>query len=710
MCGIVAYCACKHVGRESQVNGSDVILYDSSEQERLAEDLQKALDLIKYRGPDGSGVWISQTGYVGLGHCRLSINDLSPAGLQPLHSEHIHAVVNGEIYDYDQLRMDCIESGYKFTSTSDSELVVALYKRYGTPALFKYLRGEFAFVLYDGKEERVIAGRDRYGIKPLMWTIIGDKIVFGAEAKAFLAMGWKPEWDVHAISDCGWMSDDRTIFKGVKKLLPGQWMEISSDGTIQTHTYWDAEYPEKARTEIRNIDDMILQVREKLIEAVRTRMKADVPVGVYLSGGIDSSAVAGIMAHLAREEHVNLGSERSTRVSCFTIQFPDGSTHNESEIADRTAEWLGVKIHKKYVDEQQFANDFEDAAYHSEHHNCDLNNVAKYALSSLTRECGVKVVLTGEGSDEHFAGYSFVLSYFLQQPDWSMPDETLAMNEGLRETLYKSANSESARVWEAQGYYSHEANSPNGTNGPAAPESWFTVAFQPKQSLFSPWVRNQYGGIWDRGEAVLASCTPEVREKMLHKWHPGHTALYLCIKSFLPNIILAGVGDRTEMAHSIEGRPPFLDHVLSDYINMLPPSVKAKYSEEQDRFDAISSFWWKDAGSGIRAQTEKWILREAVKPFVTEELYRRRKQPFLAPMNWPVNGPLHQLFMRILTKEAIENLGFVDYATVEEALRDAFGEDAKPEAFKTVINVGAWVTLGRRFGIQKASVENSAWA
>ncbi|KAL8862212.1 MAG: hypothetical protein Q9198_010486, partial [Flavoplaca austrocitrina] len=269
-------------------------------------------------------------------HCRLSINDLSPSGSQPLTSDdgQIHAVVNGEIYDYDRLRDICAtEHGYKFNGESDSQLVVALYKIHGAPAFFEHLRGEFAFVLYDGREgrERVIAGRDRFGIKPLVWTVVDGRLLMAAEAKAFLPMGWKPEWDVGAIVDGGWMMDERTLFKGVKKVLPGHCMEVTEERGVETRKYWDAEYEDKSKVETRSIDEMVLGVRERLVESIRLRLRADVPVGVYLSGGIDSSAVAGIVTQLAKENNVKIGSQApSTRVACFSVRFPEESGYDES--------------------------------------------------------------------------------------------------------------------------------------------------------------------------------------------------------------------------------------------------------------------------------------------------------------------------------------------------------------------------------------------
>lgn len=215
------------------------------------KQLQASIALLNHRGPDESGIWVNDDASVALGHCRLAINDLSPSGRQPLSSDdgYIQAVVNGEIYDQDRLREFCsAEHGYKFCSESDSELVVALYKIYGSPGLFLHLRGEFAFVLYDQRpgQQRVVAARDRFGIKPLVWTTIDDRVLLASEAKAFLPLGWKPEWDVEAIATSAWQLDHRTLFKGVHKLLPGHWLEIK-DARVEQFRYWDAEYEDKVR-------------------------------------------------------------------------------------------------------------------------------------------------------------------------------------------------------------------------------------------------------------------------------------------------------------------------------------------------------------------------------------------------------------------------------------------------------------------------------
>ncbi|KLJ12401.1 asparagine synthase (glutamine-hydrolyzing) [Blastomyces silverae] len=704
MCGITASIALSL----GQVRGGTHDSTEAARDEPLAYKLQASLEKIKHRGPDGSGVWVSPDGSVGLGHCRLAINDLSPSGSQPLSSDdgQIHAVVNGEIYDYDRLRGICaVVHGYKFHGESDSELVLALYKIYGCPEFFKHLRGEFAFILYDSRDgcERVIAGRDRFGIKPLFWTTVGDRVLLAAESKAFLPLGWKPEWDVGAIVERGWMVDDRTQFKGVKKVQPGQWLEISKKG-LELHRYWDSDYEDKTKPDTRSIDEMVIGVRERLVEAVRLRLRADVPVGIYLSGGIDSAALAGIVTQLARKEHIKIGNQAATRVACFSVQFPEDSGYDESGIADRTAKWLGLETIKKLVDEATLADSFTDAVYHCEHHNIDLNFVAKFALSTLPQENGIKVVMTGEGADEHFAGYAYFPHDLVLEPDLSQPNTPLSSDE-FRKQLLKKVVDETSNISRNLG---EDKNRKNGdprfladANGSLMPIilSWLT---QPSTEMFASWIHDS-NQEYDFYKALMMSHSCEVRAKMRSTWHPLHTSLYMWNNSALPNYVLSDLGDRVEMAHSVEGRPPFLDHHLTDYVSSLPPSVKIAYTAQQTPADTQQDgAIWKHAGSALQSLTEKWIMREAVRPYITDEMYRRRKNPFVAPLKWPEKGALHRMFEKLLTRDAVENLGFVDYNVVERGLGRAFGDNADVLAFRTLMCVGSWVALSQTFGVKKA--------
>ncbi|GME22605.1 asparagine synthase [Neofusicoccum parvum] len=268
---------------------------------KLSQELDASLEAIKHRGPDSRGQWISPDNRIALGHVRLAINDLAPTGAQPFHDPtgSIHAVVNGELYDYAALRASILRSSpsHAFRGHSDCELVTVLYRQHGLSFLSR-LRGEFSLCLYDARAQLFVAARDRYGIKPLFWRVdrARRRLEVAAEAKAWLPFGWAPEWDVRSLLEAGWNHDQRTLFAGVTKERP----------------YWDIEYPDKRVLEPRSEQEMIEGVRERLLDAVRVRLRADVPVGIYLSGGIDSSVIAGIVTHLVKERGEKIGNEKET--------------------------------------------------------------------------------------------------------------------------------------------------------------------------------------------------------------------------------------------------------------------------------------------------------------------------------------------------------------------------------------------------------------
>ena len=401
---------------------------------------------------------------------------------------------------------------------------------------------------------------------------------------------------------------------GVSKIRPAHYLTWRS-GHIEQRQYWDIDYPNKHILDTRSEEEMIQGVRSRLLDAVRLRLRADVPVGVYLSGGIDSSVVAGMVTHLVRERGEQIGNDQETdRVSCFGIAFDESSGFDESDVADRTASHLGVKFYKKHMDEMALATRFEEATYHCEHHNPDLNYVGKFALSEVPREHGFKVVLTGEGSDENFAGYTPVyLPDYLREPDYTWKANSLSDTDRVKHL----ASTEKAML---DYYHSVGASVPDSLekspssvaiarrqlNNLTTPISM--SAFQPPVSLFATWTSSTLCPA-DPHITIAQGIDGRVRSLIAEKqkWHPLHSALYIWSKGHLPNIFLTCLGDRTEMAHSIEARTPFLDHVLTEYVNGLPPSLKIRWKGDKEGF------------------VEKWVLREASKPFVTEEVLVRKK-------------------------------------------------------------------------------------
>ena len=372
-----------------------------------------------------------------------------------------------------------------------------------------------------------------------------------------------------------------------------------------------------------------------------------------------------------------------------------------AEVATRTAEWLGFECLKRDVDEEKLAANFQDAVYHAEHHNFDLNSVAKFALSSLPRELGVRAVLSGEGSDEHFGGYSYFAPDFLRDADTSMPGSLLSTNSDLRKELQLLAISEIENIIKPQGsklYCGPDDREADLVDDmcTASVLSWF-----PRGKLFADWVQADEIDM----RATRLQVLRDEHKSKTERWHSLHRAMREWGETMLPNVILTCLGDRSVMSHSIEGRQPFLDHHLTEYVNSLPPSVKMKYlplAKHDSHADRASDYWWKTAGSALQSIMEKWILREAMRPFITDEIYQRRKIMFLAPVRWKNDGPLHRMFKDILTKESVENLGFVRWPCVEAALERGFGNAADGACFRTVLYSASWVTLSKRFGVRRA--------
>ena len=425
---------------------------------------------------------------------------------------------------------------------------------------------------------------------------------------------------------------------------------------------------------------MIQGVRERMLESLRLRLRADVPVGIYLSGGIDSSVLAGMVTHLVKEQGIAVGSaDPKERITCFSVAFDEDSGFDESDISNRTAEWLGVKFIKKHMNEAELANRFEDATWHCEHHNPDLNFVGKFALSEVPRDAGYKVVITGEGADEQFAGYPMYVPDYLREPDVSWEKYNTLPEKDRLEQLDISETA-------ARDYYI-SVGADGSNRGPSVARRMLNdittvssmTAFQ--VNLFAPWTEC-YGNS-DPQMTIANNADGRVRQLITEKWHPLHTAEYVWTKGHLANIFLTCLGDRTEMAHSLEARTPFLDHHLTEYVNNLPPSVKLRWDSKEKVF------------------LEKWVLREASKPFITKELYERKKHPYSAPTSYPQDGPMHKLLDRIITKENVENLGFLDWNQCKDLVQKAFVKESAL-AMRYSMVISQWITIGKRFGVKRA--------
>ncbi|KAI9367282.1 hypothetical protein BJX61DRAFT_551554 [Aspergillus egyptiacus] len=639
----------------------------------LESELDHGLDLIQHRGPDARGKWLSPDGRVGLGHVRLSIVDTSPSGNQPFHDADgdIHAVVNGELYGHERYRKE-LASEFNFKGNSDCEVVIALYKHYGTSFL-SHLRGEFALVLWDAKRELFFAARDRYGIKSLYYTLVENRLVVATEMKSLLAFGWKPEWCIRSLRSLAWEHGWNTFFKGVYNIRPGHYLFSQGFGPLQQAEYWDCEYPDKTAVEPRTEEEMILGLREELLEAVRLRLRADVPAGVYLSGGLDSSAIAGMVSHLMKEG-IRLGNDpvgEACQLHCFTVQFDRDSGFDESDVAQRTADFLGAHSHLVPVTESVLAEGFEDTIWFSESPLPDLCGIGKLALAEAAHSKGIKVVLTGEGADEHFGGYSYLRLDALSEPDPSWPAGHIpdAERKAMHTKLFNAADS--------TGWAGRVPSAERMLNGSFYGREMSVFSFLP----FASWVEDRYATLLHPHTTLAESFSARTRDRMMNLWHPMHTSEYISIKTFLATFILRNAGDNIDMVHQVESRPPFLDHRVTQYANAIPPSLKM-------RVDPVSG-----------AVRDKHILREAVKPFISEEIYGRPKKSYAAPVRYPKGGPLWQLFRRLVTEENVKRLGFLDWEKARENLERAF-EEGGDMAFRFTLTTAQFVVLGLRFGVE----------
>lgn len=603
-----------------------VALY--SKQEPVSADaLRRGTQMLHHRGPDGQRHWIAPHGRVGLGHSRLSIIDLV-TGDQPLASEdeQLHLVVNGEFYGFESIRAELESKGHQFRTHSDSEIALHLYEELGTSCL-KRLRGEFAMVLWDEPNQMLFAARDRFGVKPLYWSRVGDTIYLASEAKALFAAGVPARWDHESFFQCMhvYFDQDRSLFEGVYQVPPGCYL-LATRGQMQIVRYWDFDYP-RADEFPANVSDQeyVERMHDAFDEAIRIRLRADVPVGCYLSGGIDSCAILG----MASRHHPD-------PIEAFTLCF-DTAAYNEEAVAQEMAERAGANFHPLSVTQTSLADHFADAVWHSETITANPHGVAKYMLSELVRDFGYKVVLTGEGSDEILGGYAHfrrdLLLYNSVGQDPAQVEELLAKlndeNEVSRGVLLPSGSPMSMDSVERRlGYVPSwlETRSANSVRYRKLFHHNFMQEFAQ---------RDPFRVFLNRFDV----------EGQLAGRDPVNQSLYLWTKSMLPNYLLNMLGDRMEMAHSIEGRVPFLDHHVVEVVKSLPISLK------------------------IRGMTEKFILREAAKPVLTDTVYRRQKHPFMAPpAGLDPSGRLTQLTQDVLRSQVLDDQPFFDPASVRTLL------------------------------------------
>ncbi len=585
-------------------------------------EIEKMNERIVHRGPDDGGAWISDDGKIGLGHRRLAIIDLSPAGHQPMHFRHRNkkytVVFNGEIYNFREKRYRLEKEGYEFRSESDTEVIMALYDRYGVNCL-KHLRGMFAFALYDHQKNILFCARDRLGKKPFKFYKDNEVFIFASELKAILTQPeYKREPDFSAIYHyltLQYVPAPLTGFKNIRKLEPAHYMIVDcATGTVKKECYWRLDYDKKLSLSEAEWERKII---DELEEAVKLRMIADVPLGAFLSGGIDSSAVVALMAR---------NSDKP--IKTFSIGFEEVA-HDERHYARMIAEKYGTD-HTEFVVKPNAVEILPKLVRHYEEPYADSSALPTYYLAQMTRKY-VTVALNGDGGDENFAGYTrysiqkFSLWYeYLAKPHNLLLKPLLkAASKNLRSPFLHNLNRFTSRLSED---YRHRYLS--------AIEHFST---EMKKQLLA----NDFGFVPDTAELIVKLFNEaETSDKI-------DQMLYVDINSYLPGDLLVKV-DIATMAHGLESRSPFLDHKFMETTAQIPTRLKLK---------------------GFN--NKKYILKKALqKDLVPKEILHRRKQGFGVPLDRWFRGPLKNFAYDILLSGQAKQRGVFHPAKIKELLDD----------------------------------------
>lgn len=585
--------------------------------------LRRMCAAMTHRGPDDEGIYTD--GAVGIGMRRLSIVDLA-TGHQPLSNEDgsIWIVFNGEIYNHASLREPLQQRGHQYRTHSDTETIIHLYEEYG-PDCVKHLRGMFAFAIWDSRRQRLFIARDRLGIKPLYYRLTPDELVWGSEIKVVLAANSSvAEFERTALPEYlafGYLSGEQTFYRGIHKLMPGHWMEVDSSGQVNIQPYWDL--PVTERDIPRSESDYIHTYREMLENAVNTHLMSDVPLGVFLSGGVDSSAVAALMTKI-----------RQSPVETFSVGYSEDK-YSELPYARIVAQHLNSVHHEVLVSEQDFFDTLPFLIWHEDEPIVWPSSVPLYFVAKLAQQ-RVKVVLTGEGADETLAGYTRY-AFTLKNAAWDRVYRSVvpgAIRGGIRNSIADSAwiNATIRRK------LSHTFLARNGT-------SWASFYFDNFFSAFSE--ADQAGLLSDEFRQEYAAGA--AYQNVLHYWETSsgemlQRLLYTDIKTYLVELLMKQ--DNMSMAASIESRVPFLDHPLVEFATNIPQSLQ------------VGGF----AG--------KHILKKGVEDLLPRSILYRPKLGFPTPWSRWLAGPRLDFIRSLLLEPRSTDRGFFRISAIEKLFEE----------------------------------------
>jgi asparagine synthase (glutamine-hydrolysing) len=591
--------------------------------------LARMIGMVNHRGPDAAGFYLS--GPVGLAHARLSIIDLG-GGHQPMHNEDktVWITFNGEIFNYVELREELIKKGHRFHTQSDTEVIVHLYEEKGEDCV-QYLNGQWAFAIWDSRRERLFLSRDRLGVRPVFYVKTAEGFVFGSEIKSLLAVPSVPRAiDLEGLDEIFtfWVTvPPRTIFEGVSELPPGHSL-VLEQGTMRVQPYWTLDYnPSMGLHREEEAREILLDL---LLDATRIRLRSDVPVGAYLSGGLDSTVIAALVKKLG-----------TTHLRTFSVAFED-KEFDESTFQNEASEFLKTDHQGVLCSSQDIGRVFPDVMWHTEKPVLRTAPAPLFLLSKLVREQGYKVVLTGEGSDEVLGGYDIFKEAKIRR-FWAKYPESKIRPILLRR-LY-----------------------PYMKNLQSQPDAYLRAFFHVrKDDLRSPFFSHLPR--WDTTSKLKVFFSKETRERVrqcnamdvleaelpsgFREWDSFSQSQYLEAAYLLPGYILSSQGDRMAMAHSVEGRFPFLDYRVVEFASRLLPHLKMK------------------------VLNEKYLLKEAVGALIPQTIRSRPKQPYRAPdsqsfLTGGKEGKLHDYAEELLGPRAIAEAGVFDPSTVGKLVAKA---------------------------------------
>jgi asparagine synthase (glutamine-hydrolysing) len=578
--------------------------------------VSRMISILRHRGPDETGLYLDD--HMAMGHTRLSIVGLGD-GTQPISNEDgtLWTVYNGEIFNYPELKADLEEKGHIFRTGTDTEILVHIYEEYG-PACLQRLNGQFAFAIWDSVKEELFLARDRVGIRPLHYCSAGGKFLFASEIKAlFLDPSAPREIDLQALSQVFtlWTTlTPKTIFKDVYELPPGHFMLLKQGRIVRQEPFWTIPYYPPEAQGPGSFAEAVEEIRELLLDAIRIRLRADVPVGAYLSGGLDSSIITSLIS-----------GNFNNNLRTFSIGFKE-EAFDETPFQQMMVKHLGTDHSHLMIDNSDIRENFPAVVHQCEKPLLRTAPVPMYLLSRLVRENNFKVVLTGEGADEVFAGYNIfkeakVREFWSRNPDSRFRPLLL---ERLYPYIFK-----------------------NPSRGRSYLQKFFSVNRDgARDPLFSHHIRWGNTGknsmfFSDSVMEELSSYSPE--EEVLKNLPAGFSerdilsrAQFLEMEIFLSNYLLSSQGDRVAMGNSLELRVPFLDFRVIEFAMKLPPS-------------------WK-----LKVLKEKYILKKTFGKLIPEEIVKRPKHPYRAPIRDVFFGVGKGYAHDFLSEEYLKKTGYFD--------------------------------------------------